>query len=97
MLFGVLSLFVAAVAAYPARGSCTGDCQSKDPAVIQRSSDGTYFRFGTGTGVVTLTAPSIKGPWKNVGAALPDGSSMTVDGVDPHDIWVCDDEVCERV
>ncbi|KAJ5225907.1 arabinan endo-1-5-alpha-L-arabinosidase C [Penicillium chermesinum] len=89
-MFALLFLFIAVVAAYPARGPCTGDCWTKDPAVIQRSSDGTYFRFGTGTGVVTMTSPSLKGPWKDVGAALPSGSKINVEGVDSHDIWAPD-------
>lgn len=88
-MFALLFLFIAIAAAYPARGPCTGDCWTKDPAVIQRA-DGTYFRFGTGTGINTMTSPSLKGPWKDVGAALPDGSKITVEGVDPHNIWVRD-------
>jgi hypothetical protein len=56
--------------------------------MIQRVSDGKYFRFATGTGVNTHTSPSVKGPWTDVGAALPDGSNIHIDGVDSKDIWV---------
>lgn len=74
--------------AYPNRGPCTGNCWTKDPAVIQRQSDGKYFRFGTGTGIPIITSDSIKGPWKEVGKALPNGSKINVDGVDSSNIWV---------
>jgi hypothetical protein len=56
--------------------------------MIQRVSDGKYFRFATGTGVNIHTSPSVKGPWTDVGSALPDGSNIHIDGVDSKDIWV---------
>jgi arabinan endo-1,5-alpha-L-arabinosidase len=89
MLAIFFCLFIALASAYPARGPCTGDCWTHDPAMIQRESDGTYFRFSTGTGVNTMKSPSLKGPWTDVGPALPNGSKITLDGVDSSDIWVC--------
>jgi hypothetical protein len=56
--------------------------------MIQRESDGMYFRFSTGTGINTMISPSLEGPWVNVGAALPNGSEIQLDGVDSDDIWV---------
>lgn len=79
---------IALAVAYPNRGPCTGDCWTKDPAVIQRKTDGKYFRFATGTGIPIITSDSIKGPWTQVGKALPNGSKIKVDGVDSTNIWV---------
>nr|ATY46024.1 endo-arabinanase [Talaromyces purpureogenus] len=90
MLAIFFCLFIALASAYPARGPCTGDCWTHDPAMIQRESDGTYFRFSTGTGVNTMKSPSLKGPWTDVGPALPNGSKITLDGVDSSDIWAPD-------
>ena len=71
-----------------APGSCTGDCQVLDPSVIRRASDGKYFRFGTGGGVRVTTADQLKGPWTKQAEVLPQGSSMSIAGVDSHNIWV---------
>lgn len=87
-MLGLFSLFIAMAAAYPARGPCTGDCWAHDPSMIQRESDGKYFRFSTGTGVNTMTSSSLKGPWTDVGSALPDGSKISLSGVNSTDIWV---------
>jgi len=81
---------IALAVAYPNRGPCTGDCWTKDPAVIQRKTDGKYFRFATGTGIPIITSDSIKGPWTQVGKALPNGSKIKVDGVDSTNIWAPD-------
>lgn len=89
MLAILFTLFIALASAYPARGPCTGDCWTHDPSMIQRESDGKYFRFSTGTGVNTMTSSSLKGPWTDVGSALPNGSKIVLDGVDSKDIWVC--------
>lgn len=56
--------------------------------MLQRHSDGKYFRFATGTGINIMSSDSIKGPWKDVGSALPDGTSIKVDGVDEKNLWV---------
>lgn len=58
--------------------------------MIQRRADGKYFRFSTGTGVSTMISDSLKGPWKDVGSALPEGSKIQLDGVGSKNIWVCD-------
>ncbi|KAJ5093457.1 hypothetical protein N7456_009318 [Penicillium angulare] len=89
-MLGLFSLFIALAAAYPARGPCTGDCWAHDPAMIQRESDGKYFRFSTGDGVITQTSSSLKGPWTRVGAALPNGSNINQDGLNTTDIWAPD-------
>ncbi|KAF7719838.1 Arabinan endo-1,5-alpha-L-arabinanase [Penicillium ucsense] len=83
-------LLSAVTSAYPARGPCTGDCWTHDPSMIRRESDGTYFRFSTGTGVNTMMSPSLQGPWVDVGRAMPNGSIIHVDGVDSNDIWAPD-------
>ncbi|KAJ5125906.1 hypothetical protein N7448_005218 [Penicillium atrosanguineum] len=89
-MFALFFFFIALACAYPNRGACTGDCWTHDPSMIQRKSDGKYFRFATGTGVNTMTSPSVKGPWTDVGSALPNGSSITVSGVSSSDIWAPD-------
>ncbi|KAJ5899582.1 hypothetical protein N7495_004326 [Penicillium taxi] len=89
-MLALLFFCIALAAAYPTRGVCSGDCWTKDPSVIQRVSDGKFFRFGTGTGIPIITSDSIKGPWTSVGAVLPSGSEITVTGVDSTDIWAPD-------
>jgi arabinan endo-1,5-alpha-L-arabinosidase len=85
-LFLLIFLHAAAlVDAYAAPGACSGACWSHDPAVIQRASDGTYFRFSTGGGIQITTASSIAGPWTIQGYALADGSSIDLDG--NTDLW----------
>lgn len=87
-----LLLSIATLAsAYADPGPCTGDCWTHDPSMIQRDSDSLYFRFATGTGINTMTSPSLEGPWEDVGAALPNGSIIQLDGVDSMDIWVCEE------
>lgn len=88
-MFGLVPLlFTALASAYPNRGACTGNCWAHDPAMIQRVSDGKYYRFSTGTGVSTHSSPSVKGPWTDFGSALPNGSKITLDNVDSTNIWV---------
>lgn len=82
-------LLVSLVGAFPNPGPCNGNCWTHDPSMIQRQSDGMYFRFATGFGVNTMTSKSLRGPWKDVGAALPSGSSIILDGVNSTNIWVC--------
>ncbi|KAJ5263515.1 hypothetical protein N7478_011120 [Penicillium angulare] len=86
----LLSIVSLASASYPAPGPCSGDCWTHDPSMIQRASDGAYFRFSTGSGVNTMTSPSIEGPWQDVGAALPDGSIIKLNDVDSMNIWAPD-------
>lgn len=86
----LFSAIAALASAFPDPGPCTGDCWTHDPAMIQRESDGVYFRFSTGSGVNTMRSPSVVGPWEDVGAALPQGSKIKLDDVDSMDIWVCE-------
>jgi len=74
------------VNAYASPGACSGACWSHDPAVMQRASDGVYFRFSTGSGVQITKASSIAGPWTIEGYALPSGSSIALSG--NTDLWV---------
>lgn len=101
MMLALLFLSIAALAnASPARmasaaiaysdpGDCIGNCWTHDPSMIQRQLDGMYFRFSTGNGVNTMMSPLLEGPWVDVGAALPEGSKIHLDGVNSMDIWVC--------
>lgn len=82
-------LITLAAAQFPPEGPCSGNCWTHDPSMIQRQSDGTYFRFATGYGVDTMTANSLKGPWHDQGAALPHGSSIQLPNVNSSNIWVC--------
>lgn len=80
------SLFAALVQGYANPGSCSGACNIHDPSLIQRASDGKYFRFSTGNKISYASASSIAGPWANIGSMLPGGSSINLDGKD--DLWV---------
>ncbi|KAI3400994.1 hypothetical protein diail_699 [Diaporthe ilicicola] len=72
-------------AAYPDPIACTGStCWSHDPSVIKRS-DGTYFRFETGSKIGIFKGTSLTGPWTYQGAAIPAGSSINLAGND--DLW----------
>lgn len=90
MIFALLfltSLF-ASVYSYANPGACSGSCNVHDPAVIRRTSDGTYFRFSTGNKIQIATASSISGPWTIKGSALPSGSSISLAG--NTDLWAPD-------
>lgn len=76
---------LSSVAAYPDPGACSGDCWAHDPCLIKRS-DGTYFRFNTGSEIGIWTADAITGPWVYQGAALPSGSKIDLAG--NTDLWV---------
>ncbi|KAL8685138.1 MAG: hypothetical protein Q9218_007952 [Villophora microphyllina] len=82
-----LLALAASVAAYANPGSCSGSCIVHDPAVIRRS-DGTYFRFSTGSKIQIATASSLAGPWTIRGSALPNGSSINLAG--NMDLWAPD-------
>jgi arabinan endo-1,5-alpha-L-arabinosidase len=86
-LFLLLPLLAGApVDAYASPGGCSGYCYTHDPSVIQRASDGVYFRFNTGGGVGISKSSSIAGPWTYEGNALADGSSINLSG--NTDLWV---------
>jgi arabinan endo-1,5-alpha-L-arabinosidase len=71
---------------YANPGACSGDCWAHDPAVIRRSSDGTYFRFNTGSEIGIWKASSLTGSWTYQGKVLPSGSSIDLAG--NTDLWV---------
>lgn len=77
---------ITSVAGYANPGTCTGACWAHDPAVIQRTSDGVYFRFNTGSLIGIWKSTSLEGPWTYQGAAIPAGSSIDLAGND--DLWV---------
>lgn len=74
------------VNAYSDPEPCTGSCWAHDPALIQRASDGLYFRFNTDTYIDVKTSKSLSGPWTDAGSVLPSGSSITVSG--STGLWV---------
>lgn len=84
LLFPLLAAVL--INAYGEPGACSGSCWSHDPAVMQRASDGVYFRFSTGGGIQITKSSSIAGPWTIEGYALADGSSIDLDG--NTDLWV---------
>ncbi|KAE9375912.1 glycoside hydrolase family 43 protein [Stipitochalara longipes BDJ] len=95
-IFSVAALMAAAaVQAYSDPGACSGYCWAHDPSVIQRASDGTYFKFNTGTGIQYATASSLAGPWTIQGYVLPDGSSIDNSGSD--DPWAPDVHLVDGV
>lgn len=88
-LFPLIPLLTGAlVDAYADPGACSGACYAHDPAVAQRVSDNTYFRFSTGAGIQVTKATSLSGPWTDEGYALPNGSSLSVTGNDGSELWV---------
>ncbi|KAI9151456.1 putative arabinan endo-1,5-alpha-L-arabinosidase A [Paramyrothecium foliicola] len=88
LVLKALLLAASVRAQFPGPESCSGTCvNTHDPTIIRRD-DGTYFRFSTGGRVAVHTAPSLEGPWKYEGAALPDGSSIPLEG--NQDLWAPD-------
>ncbi|KAL3658366.1 hypothetical protein V7S43_016746 [Phytophthora oleae] len=89
-IIGGLSLLLStgSVTCYANPETCTGTCtNAHDPSIIRRS-DGTYFRFSTGGKIAVHSAPDIVGPWTYLGAAVPNGSTIDLDGND--DLWAPD-------
>jgi arabinan endo-1,5-alpha-L-arabinosidase len=86
-LIVAVSALVTTVAAYANPGSCSGECWTHDPSVVRRS-DGTYFRFSTGSKIGIYSASALSGPWTYKGSAIPAGSSINLDGKD--DLWAPD-------
>lgn len=74
------------VAAYSDPEPCAGSCWAHDPALIQRESDGLYFRFSTDTYIDVKTSTSLSGPWVDAGSVLPSGSSIVLP--DSSGLWV---------
>lgn len=73
------------VQAYPDPLTGSGYTWAHDPAVVKRS-DGTYFRFNTGSEIGISSASSLTGEWTYQGSAIPSGSSIDLDG--NTDLWV---------
>ncbi|KAF3390293.1 putative arabinan endo-1,5-alpha-L-arabinosidase A [Penicillium rolfsii] len=88
-----VALFTALAWGYANPGSCSGACNVHDPSLIQRSSDGLYFRFSTGNEISYASASSIKGPWTTIGSMLPSGSSIDLAG--NTDLWAPDAHIVD--
>ncbi|PWW80504.1 Glycoside Hydrolase Family 43 protein [Tuber magnatum] len=84
----LLVSFVSIAISYEKPGACSGACNVHDPAVICRTSDGTYFRFSTGNKIQIATSSSLSGPWTNKGSVLPSGSEINLAG--NKDLWAPD-------
>ena len=89
LISSLLSLFAQSVNAYADPGACSGACWAHDPSIIQRSSDGLYFKFNTGSGMEIATSSSLSGPWTIKGSVLPGGTSITTAG-QTSDMWAPD-------
>ncbi|KAG7397749.1 hypothetical protein PHYBOEH_000288 [Phytophthora boehmeriae] len=88
LLVGLPLLVAGLVNGYANPETCTGICtNAHDPSIIRRD-DGTYFRFSTGNKIAIHSAPALTGPWKYLGAAVPDGSKINLKGKD--DLWAPD-------
>jgi len=89
MMFSILLLlFPLLVSAYSNPGACSGACNTHDPSLIQRTSDGTWFLFSTGGGIGISTASSISGSFTSVGEVLSSGSKIDLTG--NTDLWAPD-------
>lgn len=66
----------------PCSGTCT---DSHDPSIIQRASDGTYFRFATGGSLSIHSGDSVQGPWTYQGVVL-DAFSGDAWAPDAHEL-----------
>lgn len=85
LVVGLLALSTT-IHAYSNPEPCTGSCWAHDPALIQRESDGLYFRFNTDTYIDIKTSTSLSGPWTDAGSVLPSGSMVTLTG--STGLWV---------
>ncbi|PLN83592.1 glycosyl hydrolase [Aspergillus taichungensis] len=81
-------LFLSLANAFSDPGPCSGDCWTHDVGLLQRKSDGRWFRFATGKGIHISVADSIEGPWTVKGEALPGGSSIDHPG--SGNLWAPD-------
>jgi arabinan endo-1,5-alpha-L-arabinosidase len=85
----LLALSWQVAAEYPDPLSCSGVCNNThDPALIQRASDGIWFRFSTGNKLSIHSASSETGPWEYKGFVLSNCSVIQVDG--NCDLWAPD-------
>ena len=84
-----LALVATKAIAYPNPEPCTGNCSAiHDPSVIQRKSDGTWYRFNTNGNIGIASAPNLTGPWTYDGELLEGGSVIEVSA--SQGVWVCD-------
>ena len=75
LLYGL----AAQAASRPDPEPCTGNCTwVRDPSVIKRASDGTWFRLSINGDIAIASAPALTGPWTYQGAMLPGGTSIQV-------------------
>ncbi|CZS88057.1 related to arabinan endo-1,5-alpha-L-arabinosidase A precursor [Rhynchosporium graminicola] len=88
VLFAISAVLPALIQAYSNPGSCSGACWAHDPAIIQRASDGQYYKFNTGGNIEIATATNLAGPWTLKGFVLSDGSSISSPG--NKDCWAPD-------
>lgn len=89
LVSSLLAVFGQPVSAYSDPGSCSGACWAHDPSVVQRASDGLYFKFNTGGSMEIVTSSSLAGPWTIQGYVLPSGTSITTAG-QTTDLWAPD-------
>lgn len=85
----LLAVFGQSVSAYSDPGACSGACWAHDPSLVQRASDGLYFKFNTGGSMEIVTSSSLAGPWTIQGTVLPSGTSITTAG-QTTDLWAPD-------
>ncbi|KAL2071379.1 hypothetical protein VTL71DRAFT_12614 [Oculimacula yallundae] len=85
-LLSLLSLPL--ITAYSNPNTCSGACWAHDPAIIQRSSDGKYYKFNTGGNIEIATASNLAGPWTLKGFVLNGGS--VIDNPGRKDAWAPD-------
>lgn len=85
----LLAVFGQSANAYSLPGACTGACWAHDPSIVQRDTDGLYFKFNTGSSMEIVTATSLAGPWTIQGDVLPGGTSITHAG-QTTDLWAPD-------
>ena len=83
----LLVSFPSIAISYQHPGPCSGACNVHDPAVIRRTSDGTYFWFPTGNKIQITTSSSLSGTWTIKGSALSGGSKINIAG---NQLWAPD-------
>lgn len=82
----LLPVLQSIVSAYSNPNPCSGSCNTHDPSLIQRASDGKWFVFSTGGHVGIATADNLDGPWTAAGQALSADSIISNSG--SNDLWV---------
>ncbi|KAH9213431.1 putative arabinan endo-1,5-alpha-L-arabinosidase A [Leptodontidium sp. 2 PMI_412] len=88
LLVAALAVVPTLVQGYSDPGACSGACWAHDPAIIQRASDGNYYKFNTGGNMEIATATNLAGPWTLKGFVLTSGSSISNAG--SKDCWAPD-------